>query len=65
MVKPRAGLAATVAIIVIDIAANTFAGLSYGVDWPSFAAQFTFMVFVLSTVRPAWRALAGVGNPPI
>lgn len=64
MVKPRAGLAATAAIIVTDVVANTFAGLSYGFDWPSFAAQFAFMVFVLSTVRPAWRALADLGNSP-
>jgi hypothetical protein len=52
---PRAGLAATAAIIVVDVVVNAGVGLAYGFDWAAFAAQCVFLVFVLATLRPMWR----------
>jgi hypothetical protein len=52
---PRAGLAATAAIMVADVLVNASVGLRYGFDWAAFAAQFIFLVFVLCTLRPMWR----------
>jgi hypothetical protein len=54
---PRAGLAATTAIIVVDVLVNGWVGLTYGFDRPGFAAQFMFMVFVLCTLVPTWRRM--------
>jgi hypothetical protein len=55
--RPRAGLALTTLIIVSDVLVNAWVGLTYGFDLASFAAQFVFMVFVLATIRRAWRGL--------
>lgn len=55
--RPRAGLALTASIIVGDVLVNAWVGLAYGFDLASFAAQFVFMVFVLATIRLAWRGL--------
>jgi len=52
---PRAGLAATAAIIVADVVINVWVGLMYGFDWAAFAAQCIFLVFVLCTLPPMWR----------
>jgi hypothetical protein len=52
---PRAGLAATAAIMVADVLVNASVGLRYGFDWAAFAAQFIFLVFVLCTLQPMWR----------
>ena len=59
LTRPRAGLVLTTLIIVSDVLINASVGLSHGFDLPSFFAQFVFMVFVLATVRRAWR-----GNGP-
>jgi hypothetical protein len=48
-------VALTTLIIVSDVLVNASVGLTYGFDTASFAAQFIFMVFVLGTVRRAWR----------
>jgi hypothetical protein len=55
LLAPRPGLALTVAIIVADVAVNGWVGITYGFDAPAFAAQALFLVFVLATVRIAWR----------
>ncbi|WP_156116690.1 hypothetical protein [Massilia sp. 9096] len=51
----RAGLAASAAIIVADVAINAWVGLAYGFDWPAFSAQCLFLVFVACTLGPMWR----------
>jgi hypothetical protein len=56
-VQPRAGLALTAAVIVIDVAVNACAGLAYGFDRAAFGAQMLFLVVVLATLRPAWRGV--------
>jgi hypothetical protein len=55
IVRPRAGLALTAAVIVVDVAVNACAGLAYGFDWAAFGAQALFLAIVLATLRPAWR----------
>jgi hypothetical protein len=55
--RPRAGLALTAAVIVIDVAVNACAGLAYGFDRAAFRAQMLFLVVVLATLRPAWRGV--------
>lgn len=62
LARPRRGLVLTAAIIVADVLVNATAGLRYGFDWAAFAAQCLFMVFVLGTVRQAWRRAAVDGN---
>jgi hypothetical protein len=63
MARPMLGLALTVAIIVSDVVINSWVGLIYGIDIASFLAQLLFLVFVILTVRIAWRAELGVGLP--
>jgi hypothetical protein len=58
LARPRAGLALTAAVIVIDVLVNASVGLRYGFDWAAFGAQCLFLVIVLATVGPAWRGLA-------
>lgn len=55
MTTPLIGLALAVAIIVSDVAINSWVGLTYGIDIASFSAQALFLIFVMSTVRFAWR----------
>lgn len=57
--RPRFGIALTVAIIVCDVLVNSWVGITYGLDFASYLAQVLFMLFVLSTMRIAWRAEAG------
>lgn len=56
LARPRAGVALTAVIIVADVLVNSWVGLRYGFDTASFAAQSMFLVFVLTTLRPALRA---------
>jgi hypothetical protein len=55
-VRPRPGVALTVAIIVTDVIHNTwlnqYLGVRPGVEY---AAQVAFLVFVLATAKTAWR----------
>jgi hypothetical protein len=60
MARPMLGLALTVAIIVSDVAINSWVGLTYGFDIPSFLAQALFLIFVMWTVGIAWRVELGV-----
>lgn len=55
LTRPRAGLVLTMAIIATDVLVNTSIGLIYGFDWASFGVQILFLLFVLATVRRAWR----------
>lgn len=63
--KPRVGLALTVGIIVLDVAHNAwfYAHVSLHpsgyLNW-MFVSQVAFLLFVLLTIRIAWR---GVGVP--
>ena len=52
-VRPRYGVALTVAIIVSDVAVNSWVGMAYGIDVAAFAAQLVFLLFVLCTARRA------------
>lgn len=56
MLKPKLGLSLSAAIIVCDVAINSWVGLTYGIDIASFVAQALFLVFVMSTIGIAWRA---------
>lgn len=55
LTKPRAGVALTAAIIASDVVVNGWVGANYGIDAMAFSAQFAFLVFVVATVRIAWR----------
>ena len=50
-------LVLTVAIIVSDVAVNSWVGMEYGIDAAAFAAQVVFLLFVLFTARRAWHAV--------
>lgn len=57
--KPRTGLVLTLAIIVSDVAHNTWFGLHFGsvsalfANW-MYCCQLIFLFFVLLTIRSAW-----------
>jgi hypothetical protein len=58
--RPRSGLALAVAIILSDVAHNTWLMLrSPAPDWSNwmYLSQVLFLVFVLTTIRHAWRGL--------
>ncbi len=57
LARPRYGLVLTVAIIVSDVAVNSWVGMEYGIDAAAFAAQVVFLLFVLFTVCRAWHAV--------
>ncbi|MBV6323160.1 hypothetical protein [Duganella violaceipulchra] len=57
--KPLVGLSLAAAIIVCDVIINSWVGATYGFDIPSFLAQALFLIFVMSTIRIAWRAESG------
>lgn len=56
MTRPVFGLVLTVAIIVSDVVINSWVGMTYAFDTAAYLAQALFLVFVVSTVRIAWRA---------
>jgi hypothetical protein len=63
LVRPKVGLGLTVAIIVSDVAINTWVAATYGFDWASFFAQFLFLIFVLMTGRIAWAGIPAAHRP--
>jgi hypothetical protein len=63
IVRPTLGVALTGAIIVSDVAVNSWVGLTYGFDIAAFSAQAVFLMFVLLTVRIAWRAKLNDAHP--
>jgi hypothetical protein len=65
LTRPRAGLVLTTLIIVSDVLINACVGFTYGIDLPSFLAQFVFMLFVLGTVRCAWNGGESVTTPAL
>jgi hypothetical protein len=61
--RPRAGVALTLAIMVSDVAHNVWAVGAFGaMAWPV-VAQAVFLVFVLATARLIWREAPGVWGP--
>ena len=54
LVRPRAGLILTAAIIVTDVLVNTSATFIIGPDWQALGAQMLFLAFVLATIGRAW-----------
>lgn len=63
--KPRFGLAMAVAIISSDVMHNTWFMLrSPAPDWLNsmYLLQALFLVFVLATVRLAWRGVSARGD---
>jgi len=64
MARPMLGLSLTVAIIVSDVVINSWVGLTYGFDIALFLAQAFFLLFVMLTVRIAWRAELRACFPP-
>lgn len=59
MTKPILGLGLTTAIIVCDVVINAWVGMKYGIDVVAFSAQVLFLIFVISTVKTAWRSSPG------
>jgi hypothetical protein len=66
--KPRVGLAMTLAIIAADVAHNTWFNMYVGLaprdflNWISFP-QVAFLIFVVVTFRSAWRGASQA--PPV
>ena len=54
LLRPRAGLVLTAAIIVIDVLVNASAAYVIGPDWQALGAQLLFLAFVLATIGRAW-----------
>jgi hypothetical protein len=58
VVMPRAGLIACVAVIVSDVAHNSWFALHHPVRLDLYLSQIAFLMFVAFTVRTAWRGAA-------
>jgi len=52
-VWPRGGVVLTLAIIVVDVAINSWVARQYGIDLAPFLAQVCFLIFVVCTWRMA------------
>lgn len=61
LVKPRVGLALALAIIISDVAHNTWRGWIVGWDWLNwmYLSQVAFLIFLSMTFKPAWRGVSG------
>src|SRR5471032_3224829 len=55
MVMPRVGLILCVAVIVTDVAHNSWFALHHPVRMDLYLSQIAFLLFVAFTVRTAWR----------
>jgi hypothetical protein len=55
---PRAGLILCVAVIVTDVAHNSWFALHHPVRVDLYLSQIAFLLFVAFTVRTAWRGAA-------
>jgi hypothetical protein len=61
--RPRMGVALTLAIMLSDVAHNVWAIGAFGaIAWPV-VVQAAFLVFVLATARLIWRDAPGVWGP--
>lgn len=58
LVVPRVGLILCVAVIVTDVAHNSWFALHYPVQMDLYLSQIAFLLFVVCTVRTAWRGTA-------
>ena len=52
---PRAGLILCVAVIVTDVAHNSWSALHQPIRMELYLSQIVFPLFVAFTVRTAWR----------
>ncbi|PQV51955.1 hypothetical protein [Paraburkholderia sp. BL21I4N1] len=57
LVAPVAGLILCVAVIVTDVAHNSWFALHHPIRMDLYLSQIVFLLFVLSTVRSAWRGV--------
>ncbi|MGF6568501.1 hypothetical protein SAMN05443245_2536 [Paraburkholderia fungorum] len=55
LVMPRIGLILCVAVIVTDVAHNSWFALHHPVRMDLYLSQIVFLLFVAFTVRTAWR----------
>ncbi|WGS48897.1 hypothetical protein LFL96_14080 [Paraburkholderia sp. D15] len=62
LIAPATGLILCVAVIVTDVAHNAWFAQHHPIRMDLFVSQIVFLVFVLATVRTAWR---GVGATSI
>jgi hypothetical protein len=58
LVRPRAGLILCVAVIVTDVAHNSWFALHHPIRMDLYLSQIVFLLFVAFTVRTAWRGAA-------
>ncbi|WP_144137880.1 hypothetical protein [Paraburkholderia sp. BCC1884] len=57
LVAPAAGLIMCVAVIVTDVAHNSWFALHYPIRADLYLSQIFFLLFVACTVRTAWRGV--------
>ncbi|WCM18824.1 hypothetical protein NDK50_15470 [Paraburkholderia bryophila] len=55
LVSPVVGLILCVAVIVTDVAHNSWFALHHPIRMDLYLSQIVFLLFVLSTFRTAWR----------
>ncbi|WP_345811159.1 hypothetical protein AAGS40_10280 [Paraburkholderia sp. PREW-6R] len=55
LAAPRTGLALSVAVIVTDVAHNSWFALSHPIRLELYLSQIAFLLFVVATVRFAWQ----------
>lgn len=58
LVVPRVGLIVCVAVIVTDVAHNSWFALHNPIRLDLYLSQIAFLLFVACTVRTAWRGAA-------
>jgi hypothetical protein len=66
--KPPAGLLLTLAIIITDVAHNTWIlSRSPSPDWQNwmYVSQITFLMFVTASMLYAWRGVPVTETPPL
>lgn len=57
LIAPVIGLILCVAVIVTDVAHNAWFALHHPIRVDLFVSQIVFLLFVLTTVRTAWRGV--------
>lgn len=58
LLSPRAGLILCAAVIVTDVAHNSWFALHHPIRMDLYLAQIVFLLFVAFSVRTAWRGVA-------
>lgn len=64
LVMPRAGLILCVAVIVTDVAHNSWFALHQPIRMELYLSQIVFLLFVVFAVRTAWRGAVSHGAMP-